>query len=558
MARFRIQSIPGRAPVSRAPIQVRSRDISMKRTTNNLAVTIGVMLATFLAALDTTVVGTAMPTVIGDLGGLAFYSWVFSAYLLTSTTTVPIYGRLADMYGRKPVFTLGAILFLGGSALCGVSTSMEQLILFRAIQGLGAGAVLPVSMTVVGDIYPVQRRAQIQGIFSAVWGVSAIMGPTVGGVVVDKIDWRWVFYINLPFGIPAILMFYFFLHETISKHRHKVDYAGAAILTVAVSILLLGLLEIGQTSQLPIPTWALIFLAALLLGLFFWGERRIDEPLFPPALFTNRVVSVSNAANFVIGATLIGFNSFVPPFVQGVMGGTAINAGAVLAPMSIGWPAGSVIGGRLILRYGYFPVVVVGTALVAVGSAVLATIDTNTSQWFIMAVMVVIGLGMGFSATSFLVAVQSAVGWGERGIATASIQFFRSIGGAIGVAAMGALMNVGLSEGLQAVSQSHPGALSGGVAGASIILDPTARASLPPDILEAMRAVLASSLHSVYVAIAMVALAGFLLALVFPRGSVEDHAHHPTPSLAPDPVSPDGQERPAGAAAERARRGNQG
>ena len=524
--------------------------ILKNRTTNTLAVTIGVMLATFLAALDTTVVGTAMPTIIGDLGGLSLLSWVFSAYLLTSTTTVPIYGRLADMYGRKPIFILGAILFLGGSALCGISTSMEELILFRAIQGLGAGAVLPISLTVVGDIYPVQRRAQIQGIFSAVWGVSAILGPTVGGVIVDKIDWRWVFYINLPFGITAILLLYFFLHETVSRRRHKVDYRGAAILTVAVTVFLLGLLEIGQTSQLPIPIWALISLAALLLVLFFWGERKTEEPLFPLTLFTNKVVSVSNAANFVIGATLIGFNSFVPPFVQGVMGGTAINAGAVLAPMSIGWPAGSTIGGRLILRYGYFPVVVAGMVLVTIGSGLLATIGTATSQWYIMAVMVVIGLGMGFSATATLVAVQSAVGWGERGIATASIQFFRSIGGAIGVAAMGALMNVGLSQGLQVVAQAHPGALSGGVAGASVILDPAARASLPPDILEAMGAALASSLHVVYIAIAVVALVGFLLALAFPRGSVEEHAHHPLAPQAQPPVTPDGESLPAGTAAE--------
>ena len=532
-----------------------SRDVellllSKNRTTNTLAVTIGVMLATFLAALDSTVVGTAMPTIIGDLGGLSLLSWVFSAYLLTSTTTVPIYGRLADMYGRKPIFTIGAILFLGGSALCGISRTMEQLILFRAIQGLGAGAVVPVSMTVVGDIYPVQRRAQIQGIFSAVWGVSAILGPTVGGVIVDKIDWRWVFYINLPFGIPAILLFYFFLHETVARHRHKVDYAGAAVLTVAVTVLLVGLLEIGQTSQLPIPIWALIFVAMLLMALFFWGERRTAEPLFPLTLFTNKVVSVSNAANFVIGTTLIGFNSFVPTFVQGVMGGTAINAGAVLAPMSIGWPAGSVISGRLILRYGYFPVVVVGGVLVTIGSALLATVGTNTSQWFIMAVMVIIGLGMGFGATATLVAVQTAVGWGERGIATASIQFFRSIGGAIGVAAMGALMNVGLSQSLQAVAQAHPGEVSGGVAGASVILDPTARASLAPDILEAMRVALASSLHTVYIAIVIVAFAGVLLSLVFPRGSVEEHAHRPDSAQPQPSATPVSEKRAAGTAAE--------
>ncbi|HEX9014815.1 MAG TPA: MDR family MFS transporter [Chloroflexota bacterium] len=498
----------------------------MNRSTNTAAVTVAVMLATFLAALDTTVVGTAMPTIIGALGGLGLYSWVFSAYLLTSTTTVPVYGRLSDMYGRKPIFAFGAVLFLAGSAMCGAATSMEQLIVFRAIQGLGAGAVLPVSLTVVGDIYPVQRRAQIQGLFSAVWGVSAILGPTVGGVIVDTISWRWVFYVNLPFGILSILLFYLFLHESISHHRHSVDYFGAAVLTVAVSMLLLGLLETGEAG-LPVPPWLMIAISIVLLALFLWRERTAAEPLLPLSLFRNKMVSVSNAANFSIGATLIGLNSFVPPFVQGVIGGTAINAGAVLAPMSIGWPIGSTVSGRLILRFGYRPIVLAGTALVFVGSLMMLALGSGTGQEYVMAAMVVVGLGMGFGATSLLVAVQSAVGWSERGIATASIQFFRSIGGAVGVALMGALMNSTLAQGLAMVARDHPGELGKGVSGASAILDPAQRALLAPDVLESVRGILASSLHSVYIAVSIVAFVGLLLALIFPRGSVEEHAHHP-------------------------------
>ncbi len=518
----------------------------MNRTTNTVAVTAGVMLATFLAALDTTVVSTAMPTIIGALGGLGLLSWVFSAYLLTSTTTVPVYGRLSDMYGRKPIFAIGAVLFLGGSALCGAANSMEQLILFRAIQGLGAGAVLPVSMTVVGDIYPVQRRAQIQGLFSAVWGVSAILGPTVGGFIVDTISWRWVFYINLPFGILSIVLFYLFLHENITHRRHSIDYAGAALLTVAVTILLFGLLEIGE-SALPVPPWALILLSLVLLAIFIRRERKIAEPLLPLTLFRNRVVAVSNAANFAIGAILIGFNSYIPPFVQGVMGGTAVNAGAVLAPMSIGWPVGSTVSGRLILRFGYRPIVVIGTALVVVGSGLILLIGPNTSQPYIMAAMVVVGLGMGFGATSFLVAVQSAVGWSERGIATASVQFFRSIGSAIGVALMGALVNFSLSQGLASIDQTHPGELGRGISGASSVLDPATRSTLAPDVLAAVRGLLASSLHDAYVAGFVVAVAGFILALLFPRGSVEDHAHRP-PEAAVSP-SPNGKAERADIAA---------
>lgn len=496
----------------------------MKRSTNVVAVTAGVMLATFLAALDTTVVGTAMPTIIGTLGGLGLYSWVFSAYLLTSTTTVPVYGRLSDMYGRKPIFAIGAVLFLGGSALCGAASSMEQLIVFRAIQGLGAGAVLPVSMTVVGDIYPVQQRAQIQGLFSAVWGVSAILGPTVGGVIVDSISWRWVFYINIPFGIFSILLFYLFLHETVARRKHSIDYMGAVWLSVAISVLLLGLLELGEPA-LPVPPWSLIAVSLVMLVLFVRREMSASEPLLPLTLFRNRVVSVSNAANFVIGAVLIGLNSYLPPFVQGVMGGTAVNAGIALMPMSIGWPVGSTVSGRLILRFGYRPIVVIGTALVLVGSILTLFITQGTSLYFIMVTMTVIGLGMGFGATSFLVAVQSAVGWGERGIATASVQFFRTMGSTIGVALMGALMNATLAPGLAGIDRAHPGALGQGISGASLMLDPAARASLAPDILATLRTILASSLHYVYISVAVVAFAGFVLALLFPRGSVEEHAH---------------------------------
>ncbi len=501
------------------------------RATNRTAVTVAVIMATFLAALDITVVGTALPTIIGTMGGLDLYSWVFSAYLLTSTTTVPVYGRLADTYGRKPIFFVGAALFLGGSALCAAASNMEELILFRAIQGLGAGGVVPASVTVVGDIFSVEQRAKIQGMLSAVWAVSAIIGPAVGGLIVDRLDWRWVFYVNIPFGILSILLFAF-LHETVAHHRRRVDYTGAAGLTVAISLLLLGLLESDQSnSSLPVPSWGLLAVAAALLCLFVWRESTIDEPLLPVSLFKNRVLSISYAASFLVGATLMGYNSFVPPFVQGVLGGTAINAGAVLAPMSIGWPIGSTLSGRLVLRFGYRPIVLVGTGLILAGSLLLLPLGPASPQLFIMGIMVVTGLGMGFCATSFLVAVQSAVGWGQRGIATASIQFFRSMGGAVGVALMGALMNGGLSEGLRSMDRVPPGSAGVGISAASVILDPGSRLSLPIETLEALRELFSSSLHSVYVAIAMAALLGVAVTILFPGGSVAEHAHNePVPA----------------------------
>ncbi len=490
----------------------------MTRTTKTAAVTAAVMLATSLAALDTTVVGTAMPTIIGSLGGLSLYSWVFSAYLLTSTTTVPLYGRLADVYGRKPVLLVGTIMFLCGSALSGAAGSMEQLIIFRALQGLGAGAVLPVATTVVGDIFTIEKRAKIQGLLSSVWGISAIVGPALGGLIVDNVGWRWVFYVNLPFGLLAIVAFWLFLHETAPRGRRSIDYAGAFGLTVALTLVLLGALASGESAgSLVASPWALLGSGGLLTGLVIWGQTRAAEPLLPLPLLRRPVLAVSYAASLLSGATMLCFSSYIPPFVQGVLGGSAISAGAALAPMSIGWPVGSILSGRLILRYGYRPIVLLGTACIFVGALGTTVLGLSSTQAYVMTVMAIVGLGMGLTATSFIVAVQSSVGWSERGIGTAFVQFSRSIGGALGVAAVGAILNSHLNDGLSALGLSTIGSLSS-------ILEPAARASLSPEALTAMSALFADSLHAAYLAVAIGAAATVVLAGFFPGGSVADHA----------------------------------
>src|SRR5690606_34349187 len=252
------------------------------RQTNRRVVVVAVMLGTFLAALDTSIVGTAMPTVIGQLGGMSLYSWVFSAYLLTSTTTVPLYGRLADLYGRKPLFIAAAGIFLLGSMLCGAAQSMPQLVAFRALQGLGAGGIIPVTLTIVGDLFDVEERARMQGLFSAVWGTSAVAGPTVGGFIVDYVDWRWVFYINLPFGIAATILFWLFLNEQVERKRHAIDYAGTVSLTLGVTALLVALLEVGEgrawTDPIVVGSLAL---AVVLLVFFVRTEQRAAEPILP-------------------------------------------------------------------------------------------------------------------------------------------------------------------------------------------------------------------------------------------------------------------------------------
>ncbi len=493
----------------------------MPRATHPGAITVAVMLATFLAALDTTVVGTAMPTIIGDLGALDLYSWVFSAYLLTSTTAVPLFGRLADTFGRKPVFLAGTGTFLLGSTLCGLAGNMEQLIAFRGLQGLGAAAVIPISMTVVGDIFSVAERAKVQGLLGTVWGISAILGPGIGGLIADNAEWRWVFYVNLPFGLVSMLLFALYLHETPCNRSRSVDYVGTVALTAGISVFLLGLLETGQTTaRMPIPPWLLLVAGANLLVLFVWQQSRADDPILPVALFSKRLFCVSNAAGFVAGAALMGVDSFVPPFVQGVLGGSAISAGAALAPMSIGWPIASALSGRVMVRHGYRPAVLLGSALILVGALLLLPpVDRGIAQPLLMFAMLVMGFGMGFAMTSFLVAVQSSVGWGERGAATAMVSFFRSIGGAVGVSAMGGLLNSGVHRGMEGLDAGVLGTIdsNAGIAAASVVLDPVARTLIPPVALDALRSVFASSLYSVYLAIAGASLLGLGLALLFPR-----------------------------------------
>ena len=506
--------------------QQRSLLSPMRRASRPRAITVAVMLATFLAALDTSVVGTAMPTIIGELGGLALYSWVFSAYLLTSTTAVPVFGRLSDRYGRKPVFFAGTALFLSGSVLCGSAGSMEQLVAFRAVQGLGAAAVVPTSLTIVGDIFSVAERARVQGLLSVVWGVSAILGPGLGGLIVDKFQWRWLFYVNVPFGLASVVLLTICFREQSTRRTPSIDYTGAALLIIAFAAVLLGLLQLGQpTSAFPIPPWALILAGAGLLGLFVRRQTQAAEPLLPVSLFKSRLYTLSNASGFLAGAVLMGVDSFVPPFVQGVLGGTAVNAGAVLAPMSIGWTVASFFSGRMMVRHGYRYAVILGTALILSGAILLLVAsDVLVGQAWLMLAMLVMGSGMGFAMTSFLVAVQSSVEWSERGIATASVSFFQNIGGAVGVSLMGGLLNTGVQDGLMSLDPAALNAIGGasGMSGASVVMDPVARSQISAAAVEALRAVLASSLHPVYIAVALVSLAGLGLAFLFPRGCAEE------------------------------------
>jgi EmrB/QacA subfamily drug resistance transporter len=307
-------------------------------------ITLATLIGTFLAALDSTVVGTAMPTIVGDLGGLSLYPWVFASYLLAATVTGPVFGKLSDTYGRKPIYLAGIFLFLLGSVLAGTSQTMIGLIAFRTLQGLGAGAVQPTAVTIVGDIFELENRARVQGLFGTVWGISAVVGPAVGGLLTDYISWRWVFYVNLPFGLTAATLLAVSLTETFERHPRRADYLGAVLLTCGLVAVLLALLGGGGTPSLSAPMLALFFSGLMALVLFVMAERRAEDPIVPLGLFGDRMFTVAVLGNLALGDVLFGVSVYIPLFVQGALAGTAMTAGAVIAPLSIGWPVGSFIG----------------------------------------------------------------------------------------------------------------------------------------------------------------------------------------------------------------------
>ncbi|HLN90795.1 MAG TPA: MFS transporter, partial [Patescibacteria group bacterium] len=318
----------------------------MSRQTNRPLTVVSLLLGLFLAALEMTVVSTAMPTAVGELGGIHLYAWVFAAYMLTATVTLPIYGKLADLYGRKPVMLVGLALFLGGSFLCGHARSMNTLILFRAIQGFGAGAIQPIAMTIVGDLFDVHQRARIQGILGAVWGLAGLIGPVLGGAIVHWLSWRWVFYVNIPLGLACAAVLTFAYHETVGRQGHRLDFAGAALLSVTVVLALLAARSRAEGLGFLPP-------AAVALALFLWVERRAEEPILPLDLFSRRVMAVASATGALVGAAMISVVTFVPLYVQSVLAGSPTDAGTAIAPIAIGWPISSTLAGRILPRTGY-------------------------------------------------------------------------------------------------------------------------------------------------------------------------------------------------------------
>jgi len=464
-------------------------------------ITLALFVATFLVSLDSSVVATAMPTVIGQIGGIQLYAWVFAAYLLTSTVTVPIYGKLADLFGRKPVFLGSVAIFLVGSMACGQAQTMEQLIAFRLLQGLGAGGVLPINQTILGDIYPLEERARITGLFSTIWGVSGLLGPAVGGFLTEHVSWRWVFYVNFPLCILAIVLIGRFLHERVERRGHSIDYIGAITLSGSVASLLIAL----QTTDNRSLAAGLYVLAAILVPVFIWQERRAPEPLVPLWLFGDRQIGVSTLGGLLIGWALYGQSTFLPPYVQGVMGATPTLSGFILAGSSVSWPIASTVGGRLLLRTGFrFPCLLGGVILTG-GFVMLLFMAPDASPLLPLFAEAVLGLGFGFYAVATILAAQSAVGWEHRGVVTSATQFARNIGGTIGVSVAGAVFTAGVLSSNASVNPND-------------LLSPDIRATLSPDALTALQALLAGSLRPVYELFIGVAAISVLVAAFLPGG----------------------------------------
>ena len=502
------QTIVAEATIAEVPTSAPGTDAPTPADRRRALILAAVMAALFMIAIEATIVSTAMPQIAGRLGDLHLYAWVFAAFLLTQTATTVVFGKLSDLYGRRPVLLWGIAVFLAGSLLCGFAWSMPSLIAFRLVQGVGAGAIQPVCLTVVGDLYPARERGRVQGYLASVWGISSVAGPLAGGLIVGHLGWSWIFWINLPVGALAATLFVLFLHESVAPRARRIDGIGATLFTVAIASLMVALTQAGGTgSAASVP--AVVFVVAAVL--FVFQERRAVDPMLDFKLWAKRPIATANAATLLSGMTIIGLTAFLPMYVQGVLGQTPLVAGFTLTLMVLGWPIGATLAARNFVRFGLRPTLLFGAALLPLGAMTFVALGRTTSPTVAAGGSIVVGLGMGFLSSTAIVIIQDSVAWAQRGAATASNIFARNLGSTLGATVLGAVLNAHLT---------HPGR------DAAVNSDQLRRLLDDPGSLglsgEGIRVTLQHALHGTFWAVFAIAAMTLLLALLVPRVAISD------------------------------------
>jgi EmrB/QacA subfamily drug resistance transporter len=461
--------------------------------TNRPLVLVAVITAMFMIAIEATIVSTAMPQIVGQLGGLQLYSWVFSAFLLTQTATTMVFGKLSDILGRKRVMLWGIAIFLAGSLLCGFAWSMPSMIAFRLIQGVGAGAIQPIGMTIVGDLYSAKERGKIQGYLASVWALSAVVGPLAGGLIIQHFYWAWIFWMNVPIGILATIGFLAFLHENVARQERKIDHLSAGVFTIAIAAIMADLTAISTSNGWKIGL--VTALAVVCTALFIVQERRSPEPMISLRLWGRRPIAAANAASLLAGMTMIGLTTFLPVYVQGVMRQSALTAGFALSVMVLGWPIGATLAARLVMRLGVRRVLLAGGLIVPAGAAIFLFLNADGSPFLAGVGSMTAGFGMGLLSSASIMLIQEIVDWSERGTVTASFLFARSLGSTFGATIFGAVLNYGLR---------HAG--SGGLVSSDELRSVLNGAAHDTAASAPIRAVLEQSLHLTFLAMFAIAL----------------------------------------------------
>ncbi|MGD9738350.1 MAG: MDR family MFS transporter [Bauldia sp.] len=490
------------------------------------------LLVMALAMLDQTIVSTALPTIVGDLGGVEHLSWVVTAYLLTSTVVTPIYGKLGDMYGRKVVLQTAIVIFIIGSALCGIAQDMTQLILFRALQGVGGGGLMVVTLAVIADVVPARQRGKFQGLFGGVFGLATIVGPLLGGFFVDNLSWHWIFFINIPLALAALGVIAVAFTARTEKHKRKIDYLGAFLLAVALTAIVLFTSLGGNTYDWGSPEILAMIVVGIVATLaFLWVETRAAEPILSLSLFRNPVFSMTTAIGFIVGLALFGAVTFLPLYLQVVKGVSPTDSGLQIVPMMVGMLVTSIGSGILISRFGRYKIFpVVGSVLMVVAMVMLSQVAVDTSRTLVTVEMVVLGLGLGLIMQVLILAAQNAVEPKDVGVATAGSMLFRQIGGSIGLSLFGALFASRLTEGMM-------NTLPAGTLPEGTTISPNMVAALPPEILQPVLGIFVDALGMVFLVAAIISVFAFILSLFLRETPLRSHPGRGAGAEADEPTN---------------------